>query len=105
MCNAGANDELIEWLESILGNEKIHIVETSKKSGDGISVKFNFAKQQLQGEAAALEQMIDFLKQGKKIWVSVGTVKTGKLLYEALKDYGHGFFIHSKTPTAQKNGF
>jgi len=35
----------------------------------------------------------------------VGTVKTGKLLYEALKDYGHGFFIQSKTPTAQKKRF
>ena len=105
LCDAGANDELIEWLESILDNEKVHIVETDKKSGDGVNVIFNFAKQQLQGEAAALEQMIDCLKQGKKIWVSVGTVKTGKMLYEALKKYGHGFFIQSKTPTAQKKGF
>ena len=30
LCDAGANDELLEWLESILGNEKVHIVETSK---------------------------------------------------------------------------
>ena len=30
LCDAGANDELFEWLESILGNEKVHIVETSK---------------------------------------------------------------------------
>ena len=48
LCDAGANDELFEWLESILGNEKVHIVETSKKSGDGINVTFHFANQQLQ---------------------------------------------------------
>ena len=24
LCDAGANDELLEWLESILGNEKVH---------------------------------------------------------------------------------
>ena len=35
----------------------------------------------------------------------MGTVKTGKMLYEALKKYGHGFFIQSKTPTAQKKRF
>jgi hypothetical protein len=54
LCDAGANDELIEWLESILGNEKIHIVETSKKSGDGINANVHFATQQMQGEQAAI---------------------------------------------------
>ena len=105
LCDAGANDELIEWLESILGTEKINIVETSKKSGDGIDVTFNFANQQLQGESAAIEAIKARLAQGKKVWISVGTVKAGRLLESKLKGLGRGKFIHSKTPTAQKREF
>ncbi|HMU89045.1 MAG TPA: hypothetical protein PKC11_15645, partial [Agitococcus sp.] len=105
LCDAGANDELIEWLESILGNEKIHIVETSKKSGDGINVTFNFANQQLQGEQAAITAIKARLKEGKKVWISVGTVKAGRLIAQALQGCGRGAFIHSKTPTLTKKKF
>ena len=105
LCDAGANDELIEWLESILGNEKIHIVETSKKSGDGINVTFNFANQQLQGEQAAITAIKARLKEGKKVWISVGTVKAGRLIAQALRGCGLGAFIHSKTPTREKERF
>ena len=105
LCDAGANDELIEWLESILGTEKINIVETSKKSGDGIDVTFNFANQQLQGESAAIEAIKARLAQGKRVWISVGTVKAGRLIESKLKSLGRGKFIHSKTPTAQKREF
>mgnify|MGYP000293568527 FL=1 len=105
LCDAGANDELIEWLESILGNEKIHIVETSKKSGDGISVNVNFATQQMQGEQAAITAIKARLEQGKRVWISVGTVKVGRLIAQALRGCGRGAFIHAKTPTAQKREF
>jgi putative DNA primase/helicase len=105
LCDAGANDELIEWLESILGNEKIHIVETSKKSGDGIAVNVNFANQQLQGEQAAITAIKARLEAGKKVWISVGTVKVGRLIAQALRGCGRGAFIHSKTPTLEKERF
>jgi len=105
LCDAGANDELIEWLESILGNEKIHIVETSKKSGDGISVNVNFANQQLQGEQAAITAIKARLEQGRKVWISVGTVKAGRLIAQALRGCGRGAFIHSKTPTRERERF
>ena len=105
LCDAGANDELIEWLESILGNEKIHIVETSKKSGDGIAVNVHFANQQLQGEQAAITAIKARLKEGKRVWISVGTVKAGRLIAQALRGCGHGAFIHAKTPTITKNKF
>ena len=105
MCDAGANDELIEWLESILDNEKIRIVETSKKSGDGINVTFNFANQQLQGEQAAITAIKARLKEGKRVWISVGTVKAGRLIAQALRGCGRGAFIHSKTPTREKERF
>ncbi|MCB1660845.1 MAG: hypothetical protein KDI39_21705, partial [Pseudomonadales bacterium] len=102
LCDAGANDELIEWLESILGNEKVHIVETSKKSGDGINVTFNFANQQLQGETAAITAIKARLKEGKKVWISVGTVKAGRAIAQALRGCGRGVFVHAKTPTLTK---
>jgi len=105
LCDAGANDELIEWLESILGNEKIHIVETSKKSGDGINVTVHFANQQLQGEQAAITAIKARLKEGKRVWISVGTVKAGRLIAQALRGCGRGAFIHSKTPTREKERF
>ena len=105
LCDAGANDELIEWLESILGNEKIHIVETSKKSGDGIAVNVHFANQQLQGEQAAITAIKARLKEGKRVWISVGTVKAGRLIAQALRGCGRGAFIHSKTPTLEKERF
>ena len=105
LCDAGANDELIEWLESILGNEKIHIVETSKKSGDGIAVNVHFATQQLQGEQAAITAIKARLKEGKRVWISVGTVKLGRLIAQALRGCGRGVFIHSKTPTLEKERF
>jgi len=105
LCDAGANDELIEWLESILGNEKIHIVETSKKSGDGINVTVHFANQQLQGEQAAITAIKKRLAEGKKVWISVGTVKAGRLIAQALQGCGRGAFIHSKTPTREKERF
>ena len=105
LCDAGANDELIEWLESILGNEKIHIVETPKKSGDGINVTVHFANQQLQGEQAAITAIKKRLAEGKKVWISVGTVKAGRLIAQALRGCGHGAFIHAKTPTFTKNKF
>ncbi|HQV23106.1 MAG TPA: hypothetical protein PLJ88_08480, partial [Agitococcus sp.] len=105
LCDAGANDELIEWLESILGNEKVHIVETSKKSGDGINVTFNFANQQLQGETAAITAIKARLKEGKKVWISVGTVKAGRAIAQALRGCGRGVFVHAKTPTLTKNKF
>ena len=105
LCDAGANDELIEWLESILGNEKVHIVETSKKSGDGINVTFNFANQQLQGETAAITAIKARLKEGKKVWISVGTVKAGRAIAQALRGCGRGVFVHAKTPTLTKKKF
>ena len=105
LCDAGANDELIEWLESILGNEKMLIVETPKRSGDGITVNYHFANQQLRGEQAAITAIKERLQQGRKVWVSVGTVKTGKMLEQALKGHGKGFFIHSKTPTTERTRF
>ena len=105
LCDAGANDELIEWLESILGNEKIHIVETSKKSGDGINAHVHFANQQLQGEQAAITAIKARLKEGKRVWISVGTVKAGRLIAQALRGCGRGVFIHSKTPTLTKKKF
>jgi len=105
LCDAGANDELIEWLESILGNEKIHIVETSKKSGDGINVTVHFANQQLQGEQAAITAIKKRLAEGKRVWISVGTVKAGRLIAQALRGCGHGAFIHAKTPTRTKELF
>lgn len=105
LCDAGANDELIEWLESILGNEKIHIVETSKKSGDGINAHVHFANQQLQGETAAITAIKARLKEGKKVWISVGTVKAGRLIAQALRGCGRGAFVHAKTPTREKERF
>ena len=105
LCDAGANDELIEWLESILGNEKIQIVETGKKSGDGIAVTVHFANQQLQGEQAAITAIKARLKEGKRVWISVGTVKAGRLIAQALRGCGRGAFIHAKTPTFTKNKF
>ena len=96
---------MIEWLESILGNEKVHIVETSKKSGDGINVTFNFANQQLQGETAAITAIKARLKEGKKVWISVGTVKAGRAIAQALRGCGRGVFVHAKTPTLTKNKF
>ena len=105
LCDAGANDELIEWLESILGNEKVHIVETSKKSGDGINVTVHFANQQLQGETAAITAIKKRLKEGKKVWISVGTVKAGRLIAQALRGCGRGVFVHAKTPTFEKKKF
>jgi hypothetical protein len=105
LCDAGANDELIEWLESILGNEKIHIVETSKKSGDGIAVNVNFANQQLQGEQAAITAIKARLEEGKRVWISVGSVKLGRLIAQALRGCGRGAVIHAKTPTCEKKKF
>jgi hypothetical protein len=105
LCDAGANDELIEWLESILGNEKIQIVETGKKSGDGIAVTVHFANQQMQGEQAAIAAIKARLKEGKRVWISVGTVKVGRLIAQALRGCGRGAFIHAKTPTITKNKF
>ena len=105
LCDAGANDELLEWLESILGNEKVHIVETSKKSGDGINVTVHFANQQLQGETAAITAIKKRLKEGKKVWISVGTVKAGRAIAQALRGCGRGVFVHAKTPTLTKNKF
>jgi len=105
LCDAGANDELIEWLESILGNEKIHIVETSKKSGDGINAHVHFATQQLQGEQAAITDIKSRLKRGKKVWISVGSVKLGRLIAQALRGCGRGAVIHAKTPTCEKKKF
>jgi hypothetical protein len=105
LCDAGANDELIEWLESILGNEKIHIVETSKKSGDGINAHVHFATQQIQGEQAAITAIKARLEAGKKVWISVGTVKAGRLIAQALRGCGRGVFVHAKTPTFEKKKF
>ncbi|WP_297923629.1 hypothetical protein [uncultured Agitococcus sp.] len=105
LCDAGANDELIEWLESILGNEKIHIVETSKKSGDGINAHVHFATQQIQGGTAAITDIKSRLKRGKKVWISVGSVKLGRLIAQALRGCGRGAVIHAKTPTCEKKKF
>jgi hypothetical protein len=68
-------------------------------------VNVNFANQQLQGEQAAITAIKARLEEGKRVWISVGTVKAGRLIAQALRGCGRGVFIHSKTPTLTKKKF
>ncbi|MFK5282094.1 hypothetical protein ACI3PL_21300, partial [Lacticaseibacillus paracasei] len=79
--------------------------ETSKKSGDGINAHVHFATQQIQGEQAAITAIKARLEAGKKVWISVGSVKLGRLIAQALRGCGRGAVIHAKTPTCEKKKF
>jgi len=53
ICDAGINDEFIEWLESILPvGEKVEIAEHKKETGDGINVRYHFNAQRESAQMA-----------------------------------------------------
>lgn len=105
IADACANDELMDWLESILDGECIEIIEHSAQSGTGINVNYNFGNNRDCAISAGLADLKEALKNGSKIWVTVESAKVGKLIKTALDPLAKVFYLHKKTPTKQKTQF
>ena len=106
ICDAGINDEFLEWLESILPvGEKIEIAEHKKETGDGINVRYHFNAQRESAQMAGITAVKAALARGENVWITVESVKTGRAIHKILKKLAHGCLISSQTPTNEKTLF
>jgi len=106
ICDAGINDEFLEWLESILPvGEKVEIAEHKKETGDGINVRYHFNAQRESAQMAGITAVKAALARGENVWIAVESVKTGRAIHKILKKLAHGCLISSQTPTKEKTLF
>ena len=106
ICDAGINDEFLEWLESILPvGEKVEIAEHKKETGDGINVRYHFNAQRESAQMAGITAVKAALARGENVWITVESVKTGRAIHKILKKLAHGCLISSQTPTNEKTLF
>ena len=106
ICDAGINDEFLEWLESILPvGEKVEIAEHKKETGDGINVRYHFNAQRESAQMAGITAVKDALARGENVWITVESKNTGRAIHKELKKLAHGCLISSQTPTNEKTLF
>ena len=99
--DAALSEVDLDWLRSI--RPDVSVYEHIKKSGDGLTVKLKWSKQ-MHVKIGAFDEIKSRLARGERIWVSVGERAIGDALLEHLgkREYKY-FWVHAKTPTAQKN--
>jgi len=102
VCLDAALSEIdLEWLRSI--RPDVRVFEHTTKSGDGLTVKLKWSKK-MHVKIGAFDEIKSRLARGERIWVSVGERAIGDALLEHVgkREYKY-FWVHAKTPTAQKN--
>lgn len=101
--DAALSDDDIQWLQSIKRpDQTLNIIEHSKKSGDGLKLKFLYSNN--SGAAmAVLDDIVADLERGLNVWVGVGEKMTAFMLQKMIEKKTKDIFIHSTTPDTIKN--